>query len=84
MGEHTLHLRCSSSAKVPARICVLLAQRSVALTSIHMMQPGDGLHWLIQLRVRAKSASQVELLTRQLSRLVDVVTVQVQDEEGGK
>lgn len=49
-----------------------------------MMQPGDGLHWLIQLRVRAKSASQVELLTRQLSRLVDVVTVQVQDEEGGK
>lgn len=72
------HLLCvlgADSHSLPARVCGLLAQRNIPVSSIQMSKPVGSQHWWIQLVVCVESTSEVELVVNRLSRLVDVIDV---------
>ena len=60
---------------VPARLCSLLAKRSVAVAEMHLVREPDANRWSIHLSVCVDSEREMILLVNRLHRLVDVVTV---------
>lgn len=75
MVEHLLCVIASDARAVPARVCGLLAQRSVEVSSIQMAKPAGSTRWWIQLVVCLDRNGDVELVVKWLNRLVDVVKV---------
>jgi acetolactate synthase I/III small subunit len=72
------HLLCvlgEDLHSLPARVCGLLAQRNIPVSSIQMSKPVGSQHWWIQLVVCVESTSEVERVVNRLSRLVDVIDV---------
>jgi acetolactate synthase I/III small subunit len=75
VAEHLLSVVATDTSVVPARVCGLLAQRNIAVSSIQMVKPAGGAYWCIQLVVCLGPEESVELVVKRLNRLVDVVKV---------
>lgn len=75
MVEHLLSVLGTDSRTLPARVCGLLAQRNIPVSSVQMAKPVGSQHWWIQLVVCVDSTTEVQLVVNRLNRLVDVVKV---------
>jgi acetolactate synthase small subunit len=74
MSTHLLHLTATDSPSVPTRVCALLAQRRIPVTSIHATR-GMGNRWSVRLRLDLAEPQRLALVIEQLRRLVDVMKV---------
>lgn len=75
MLERVLSLVAVDDRRVPSRICGLLAQRVVTISSIQMTHDHAASQWTIQLVACVANEFELELLIKRLERLVDVLTV---------
>lgn len=75
MVERLLCVLGTDSRILPARVCGLLAQRNIPVTSIQMTKPVGSQHWWIRLVVLVESTTDVQLVVNRLDRLVDVIKV---------
>ena len=73
--ERLLWIVTVDGPSVPARLCSLLAKRSVAVTGLQMVREPDVNRWSIHLSVSVESERELILVIDRLHRLVDVVTV---------
>lgn len=75
MLERVLSLVAVGDGRVPSRICALLAQRVVTISSIQMIHDHAASQWTIQLVACVENERELELLIKRLDRLVDVLEV---------
>ena len=75
MLERVLSLIAVDDRRVPTRICGLLAQRVVTISSIQMTHDRAAARWTIRLVACVETDLEFELLIRRLDRLVDVLEV---------
>jgi acetolactate synthase small subunit len=73
--ERVLSLIAVDDRRVPTRICGLLAQRVVTISSIQMTHDRAASRWTIRLVAYVETELELELLIRRLNRLVDVLEV---------
>jgi acetolactate synthase small subunit len=73
--ERVLSVVAVDDRRVPSRICGLLAQRVVTVSSIQMTHDRATSQWTIQLVACVENARELELLIKRLDRLVDVLEV---------
>jgi len=73
--ERVLSLVAVDDRRVPTRICGLLAQRVVTISSIQMIHDHAASQWAIQLVACVENELELELLIKRLNRLVDVLEV---------
>lgn len=76
MTVHLLCLTATDSPSVPSRVCTLLAQRRVPVTSICAARD-TGNRWSVRLRLELAEPQRLGLVIKQLSRLVDVTRVEI-------
>ena len=75
MLERVLSLVAVDDRRVPSRICGLLAQRVVTISSIQMTHDHAASQWDIRLVACVENQLELELLIKRLDRLVDVLKV---------
>jgi acetolactate synthase small subunit len=73
--ERVLSLVAVDDRRVPTRICGLLAQRVVTISSIQIIHDQAASQWTIQLVACVENDLELELLIKRLDRLVDVLEV---------
>lgn len=75
MADQLLCVIATDANLIPSRVCGVLEQRQVDINSIHMTrQPGDG-SWRIEILIDVVRDGQLELIIKQLNRLIEVRTV---------
>ena len=75
MLERVLSVVAAGDRRVPSRICALLAQRMVTLSSIQMFHDPATSRWNIELVACIDDQPALELLVTRLDRLVYVLEV---------
>lgn len=75
MTVHLLRLTATDSPSVPSRVCTLLAQRRVPVTSCAARDTGN--RWSVRLRLELAEPQRLGLVIEQLCRLVDVTRVEI-------
>lgn len=75
MLERVLSVIAVDDRRVPSRICGLLAQRVVTISSIQMTHDHAASQWTIQLVACVENELELELLIKRFDRLVDVLEV---------
>ena len=75
MLERVLSVVAAGDRRVPSRICALLAQRVVTISSIKMSHNPATSRWIIELVACIEDDADLELLVKRLDRLVDVLEV---------
>ena len=82
MPDYLLAVVTCPGRGVPARVAGLLLPTDIEITGMQFSHPPDSEAWWIQLAVRTPSAERLELLTKRLNRLVDVVRVVTLEPDG--
>jgi acetolactate synthase-1/3 small subunit len=82
MPEQLLAVVAAPGREVAARVAGLCMPSDIEITGMQFSHPPESDLWWIQLTVRVPSAQRLELLTKRLNRLVDVLRVVALEPDG--
>lgn len=82
LTDHLLAIVAGPGGSVPARVAGLLLPSDIEVIGMQLSHPPDSELWWIQLAVRVPSADRLQLLTKRLNRLVDVLRVVTLEPDG--
>ncbi|MFV8054781.1 ACT domain-containing protein [Mycobacterium sp. 48b] len=75
MQKHVISLLARDVHSSPSRVCTLLAQRQIAISSLQFSEAAEHGAWWIQLAVEVDDSAMLGLLINRLNRLIDVTEV---------